>query len=167
MYYSMTLLLSDVTRVAAELRELRPSLTQWLSHSISMDDKPGGSVADRFVSSKALEEAKAKREAEWQDAYSRLGQEVPQELREQIERGREGDGRSLFDQLRENRTKKQEAFEEKTKLKNQFRPLDDEEIGFLDRIVDDTNEQEEERKKEESEQLKQFRECALSLSIPD
>lgn len=123
-----------------------------------MEEK--ASVGDRFVSSKALEEAKAKREREWQDAYSRLGQEVPAELKEQIERGRQGDGRSLFDQLRENRNKKQEAFEEKAKLSNQFRSLDEEEVSFLERIIDDTNEEEEKRKKEELEELQSFRECA-------
>lgn len=52
---------------------------------------------------------------------------------------------------------KQEAFEEKIKLKNQFRSLDEDEVEFLDSIMESTRAQEAAVKKETSEQLELFR----------
>lgn len=52
---------------------------------------------------------------------------------------------------------KQEAFEEKIKLKNQFRSLDEDEVDFLDSIMESTRAQEAAVKKETSEQLELFR----------
>lgn len=52
---------------------------------------------------------------------------------------------------------KQEAFEEKVKLKNQFRALDEDEVDFLDSIMESTRAQEASVKKETAEQLELFR----------
>lgn len=52
---------------------------------------------------------------------------------------------------------KQEAFEEKIKLKNQFRSLDEDEVEFLDSIMESTRAQEAAVKKETAEQLESFR----------
>lgn len=52
---------------------------------------------------------------------------------------------------------KQEAFEESIKLKNQFRNLDEDEIEFLDSVLESTREKEEAVKKETTEQLDLFR----------
>lgn len=52
---------------------------------------------------------------------------------------------------------KQEAFEEKIKLKNQFRSLDEDEVDFLDSIMESTRAQEAAVKKETIEQLEVFR----------
>lgn len=52
---------------------------------------------------------------------------------------------------------KQEAFEEKMKLKNQFRALDEDEVEFLDSIMESTRAQEAAVKKETAEQLELFR----------
>lgn len=52
---------------------------------------------------------------------------------------------------------KQEAFEESIKLKNQFRNLDEDEIDFLDSVLESTRQKEEAVKKETSEQLDLFR----------
>lgn len=52
---------------------------------------------------------------------------------------------------------KQEAFEEKIKLKNQFRSLDEDEVEFLDSIMESTRAQEAAVKKETAEQLELFR----------
>lgn len=52
---------------------------------------------------------------------------------------------------------KQEAFEESIRLKNQFRSLDDDEIEFLDSVLESTRTKEAEIKKETTEQLDLFR----------
>ena len=52
---------------------------------------------------------------------------------------------------------KQEAFEESIRLKNQFRSLDDDEVEFLDSVLESTRTKEAEIKKETTEQLDLFR----------
>lgn len=52
---------------------------------------------------------------------------------------------------------KQEAFEESIKLKNQFRSLDEDEVEFLDLVLESTRAKEEAVKKETTEQLDIFR----------
>ncbi len=52
---------------------------------------------------------------------------------------------------------KQEAFEESIRLKNQFRSLDEDEIEFLDTVLESTRTKEAEIKKETTEQLDLFR----------
>lgn len=57
-------------------------------------------VSSRFVSSKQLEEAQAKRQEEWKAAYARLGQEPPKEVVQESY-----DPRSLFERLQENKVR--------------------------------------------------------------
>ena len=52
---------------------------------------------------------------------------------------------------------KEEAFQESIKLRNQFRNLDEDEVEFLDSVLESTRKKEEEVKKETSEQLDLFR----------
>lgn len=52
---------------------------------------------------------------------------------------------------------KQEAFEEANKLKNQFRSLDEDEIDFLDSVMESTRREEERVKKDTKESLEAFR----------
>ena len=52
---------------------------------------------------------------------------------------------------------KQDAFEESIRLKNQFRNLDEDEIEFLDSVLESTRAKEEAIKKETAEQLNLFR----------
>ena len=52
---------------------------------------------------------------------------------------------------------KQEAFEESIKLKNQFRNLDEDEVEFLDSVLESTRKKEEDVKRETTEQLDLFR----------
>ena len=52
---------------------------------------------------------------------------------------------------------KQEAFEEKARLKNQFRALDEDEVDFLDSVLESTRAQEAAVKKETADQLEVFR----------
>ncbi|GAA5969701.1 hypothetical protein JCM8115_002971 [Rhodotorula mucilaginosa] len=118
-------------------------------------------VASRFVSADALEQAKQKRAEEWKEAYKRLGQEPPPEL---VAEDEAYDPRSLYERLQENKSKKQEAFEEQLKFKNHFRALDEEEISFLDSIVDDNNDEERERKKAIQDELRAFKQAVTKRS---
>ena len=52
---------------------------------------------------------------------------------------------------------KQEAFEEANRLKNQFRSLDEDEIEFLDSVLETTRAEEQRVKRETAEGLEQFR----------
>lgn len=52
---------------------------------------------------------------------------------------------------------KQEAFEEASRLKNQFRSLDDDEVEFLDSVLESTRAKEAEVKRETRDQLDAFR----------
>lgn len=52
---------------------------------------------------------------------------------------------------------KEEAFQESIKLKNQFRNLDEDEVEFLDSVLESTRRKEEEVRRETGEQLDAFR----------
>lgn len=52
---------------------------------------------------------------------------------------------------------KQEAFEEKSRLRNQFRSLDEDEVDFLDSVMESTRAQEAAVKKDTADQLEAFR----------
>ena len=52
---------------------------------------------------------------------------------------------------------KQEAFEESIRLRNQFRSLDEDEVDFLDSVLESTRAQEAAIKRETTEQLELFR----------
>jgi len=116
-----------------------------------------GVVGSRFVSQSDLETARARREEQWKAAYARLGQEPPPPPQEDAY-----DGRSLAEKLAANRAAKQEEWEEKTKLANQFRALEEDEIMFLDSVRERKELEERERKEREGEELKTFREAVAA-----
>jgi len=116
-----------------------------------------GVVGSRFVSQSDLETARARREEQWKAAYARLGQEPPPPPQEDAY-----DGRSLAEKLAANRAAKQEEWEEKTKLANQFRALEEDEIMFLDSVRERQELEERERKEREGEELKTFREAVAA-----
>ncbi|KOC11061.1 NEFA-interacting nuclear protein [Aspergillus flavus AF70] len=91
------------------------------------------------------------------DEWLRVQQELEEERRRKAELGKQADGKSLYEVLQQNKMAKQEAFEEKIKLKNQFRSLDEDEVEFLDSIMESTRAQEAAVKKETAEQLEAFR----------
>ncbi|KAH7931112.1 hypothetical protein BV22DRAFT_30036 [Leucogyrophana mollusca] len=109
-------------------------------------------VGSRFVSQNDLETAKARRDEQWKAAYARLGQEPPPQPVEDS-----FDGRSLAEKLAANRAAKQEEWEEKTKLANQFRALEEDEIMFLDSIREKQAEEERLRNLQEGEELMDFK----------
>ncbi|KKK22720.1 hypothetical protein P175DRAFT_0453034 [Aspergillus ochraceoroseus IBT 24754] len=91
------------------------------------------------------------------DEWRRVHQELEEERRRKADLGKQDGGKSLFEILEQNKMAKQEAFEEKMKLKNQFRSLDEDEIEFLDSIMESTRAQEANVKRETAEQLELFR----------
>ncbi|KAA1468156.1 hypothetical protein DENSPDRAFT_857115 [Dentipellis sp. KUC8613] len=113
-----------------------------------------GPVGSRFVSQSDIDTAKARREEQWKAAYARLGQEPPPVPQEDAY-----DGRSLAEAA------KQEEWEEKTKLANQFRALEEDEIMFLDSVREQQEEEERKRKERDGEELKGFREAVASRVI--
>ncbi|KAI7249690.1 hypothetical protein KC343_g10630 [Hortaea werneckii] len=71
--------------------------------------------------------------------------------------GEQEGGKSLYETLQANKAAKQEAFDEATRFRNQFRSLDEDEVEFLDSVLESTRSQEAEVKKETREQLDAFR----------
>ncbi|RAL11542.1 uncharacterized protein BO97DRAFT_470988 [Aspergillus homomorphus CBS 101889] len=91
------------------------------------------------------------------DDWYRVQQELEEERRRKAELGKQDGGKSLFEVLQQNKMAKQEAFEEKIKLKNQFRSLDEDEVDFLDSIMESTRAKEAAVRKETAEGLELFR----------
>ncbi|KAJ5098979.1 hypothetical protein N7532_005980 [Penicillium argentinense] len=91
------------------------------------------------------------------DAWLRAQQELEEERRRKADVGKQDGGKSLYEVLQQNKMAKQEAFEEKTKLRNQFRSLDEDEVEFLDSVLESTRAQEAAVKKDTADQLEAFR----------
>ncbi|KAJ5212547.1 uncharacterized protein N7498_004193 [Penicillium cinerascens] len=91
------------------------------------------------------------------DEWLRAQRELEEERRRKAEIGKQTDGKSLFEVLEQNKMAKQEAFEEKARLKNQFRALDEDEVEFLDSVLESTRAQEAAVKKDTADQLEIFR----------
>ncbi|KIK96373.1 hypothetical protein PAXRUDRAFT_826040 [Paxillus rubicundulus Ve08.2h10] len=114
-------------------------------------------VASRFVSQTDIEAAKSRREEQWKAAYARLGQKPPPQPVEDSY-----DGRSLAEKLAANRAAKQEEWEEKTKLANQFRALEEDEIMFLDSVREKEAEEERLRRLQDGEEVSDFRKAVAA-----
>ncbi|KAJ7181779.1 N-terminal domain of NEFA-interacting nuclear protein NIP30-domain-containing protein [Mycena crocata] len=114
-------------------------------------------IGSRFVSQDDVDTAKARRDEQWKAAYARLGMEPPPQQQEDF-----GDGRSLAEKLAANKIAKQEEWEEKTKLANQFRALEEDEIMFLDSIRERQEAEERERKNKDGEEVQGFKEAVAA-----
>jgi len=120
------------------------------------DDAPvpsltSGEIGSRFVSQTELDAANKKRDEAWNAAYARLGQEPPP--REEAVY----DGRSLAEKLAANKAAKQEEWEQKNKLSNQFRALESDEVLFLDSVSAAEHKKEQERKAADDEAIDGFK----------
>ncbi|KAJ5714129.1 uncharacterized protein N7483_011310 [Penicillium malachiteum] len=109
-------------------------------------------MSSGFVSA-GTNEQPIERDDEWLKAQ----QELEEERRRKAEIGKQNDGKSLFEVLQQNKMAKQDQFEEKMRLKNQFRSLDDDEVEFLDSVLESTRAQEAAVKKDTADQLEAFR----------
>ncbi|KAI9778392.1 MAG: hypothetical protein M1816_004114 [Peltula sp. TS41687] len=109
-------------------------------------------MSSKFVSA-GLEADSGQNTDEWERAQK----DIEEARRRKEKEGRQDGGKSLYEVLQQNKVAKQEAFEESIKLKNQFRSLDDDEVEFLDSVLESTRAKEAAVKKETIEQLDIFR----------
>lgn len=107
-----------------------------------------------------LSAAQKKAQAEWATVQADLDAErAKREAERQRAAAGQGDeGKSLYEVLQANKAAKQAAFEEATKIRNQFRSLDEDEVGFLDEVREKKRKEDEGRKKEIEDGLKGFKE---------
>ncbi|KLO20243.1 hypothetical protein SCHPADRAFT_898273 [Schizopora paradoxa] len=121
------------------------------------------SVGSRFISQKQLDSAKAARDAQWHAAYERLGEKPPPRQEPDVY-----DGRSLAEKLAANKAAKLEEREERAKLANQFRALEEDEVVFLDSMKADRDQAERKRKMEDDEEVEGFKAAIAARSaLPD
>lgn len=109
----------------------------------------------------------AKRSEEWAAVQAQVEEERRrrQQLREEAASRGSGEGeKSLYEVLQANKAAKQAAFEEANKIKNQFRPLDDDEVEFLDGVRERKRAEEQRLRRETEEGLKGFRELQSKIS---
>lgn len=105
---------------------------------------------NRFIKESDVEEAKKKRAEEWEAARA-AGRELP-DPDEPL------DTRSLFERLKEQKDKKQDAFEDQLKFKNMiYKGLNSEDADFLGMVSQKQAEIDERRFNQESEELVNFR----------
>lgn len=114
-------------------------------------------IGSRFVSQDDVDTAKARRDEQWKAAYARIGMEPPPQQEQDF-----SDGRSLAEKLAANKIAKQEEWEEKTKLANQFRALEEDEIMFLDSVRERQEAEERERREKDGEEVQNFKEAVAA-----
>ncbi|KAI8215981.1 hypothetical protein K4K54_000378 [Colletotrichum sp. SAR 10_86] len=107
-----------------------------------------------------------KKNAEWEAVQKELDAERKRREEARV-KAVEGGERSLYDVLQANKAAKQAAFEEANKIKNQFRPLDDDEIEFLDEVREAKRAEEERVRRETEEGLAAFRRAQLGKRPAD
>ncbi|KAJ0115512.1 hypothetical protein J7T55_012792 [Diaporthe amygdali] len=110
----------------------------------------------------------SKKSEEWAAVQAQLEEERRrrQQQREAAQTGTAGEEKSLYEVLQANKAAKQAAFEEANKIKNQFRPLDDDEVEFLDGVRERKRLEEERLRRETEEGLRGFRELQQKASAP-
>ncbi|KAK3117480.1 hypothetical protein LTR53_001080 [Teratosphaeriaceae sp. CCFEE 6253] len=91
------------------------------------------------------------------EAWSKAQQQIEATKQKEAIASQQQGGRSLFETLQANKAAKQEEFEEATRLRNQFRSLDEDEVDFLDSVSRQSRTKEIEVRKETREQLQAFR----------
>lgn len=108
----------------------------------------------KFVSEEELEEARKKRQEEWEKVRKPDDPEVvPEEPY---------DPRSLYEQLQEQKLKKEEEYAEKQRFSNQVKRLDDDEAQFLEFVSQKQEEITQKREAEDAEVLQEYRSAVLN-----
>uniref|UniRef100_A0A915C5I1 FAM192A/Fyv6 N-terminal domain-containing protein n=1 Tax=Parascaris univalens TaxID=6257 RepID=A0A915C5I1_PARUN len=115
-------------------------------------------MTDRFVSESDLEEARRRRQQEWEKIRKPDDAAVAPE--------EEVDHRSLYERLKEVRDKKQAEYDEEHRFKNMIRGLDSDETEFL-AMVDDLKAKQDRLKKEEENAIMSEFERARCKRIVD
>ncbi|KAL2189951.1 hypothetical protein L209DRAFT_147244 [Thermothelomyces heterothallicus CBS 203.75] len=111
-------------------------------------------MSSRFVSAGAINAATG------QEVSSSLpNQPASSATQQQQQQQQSSQEKSLYEILQANKAAKQAAFEEAHRLRNQFRPLDDDEVEFLDEVRMRKRREEEEARREVERGLAAFREA--------
>lgn len=133
------------------------------------DAKTGDIVpADPSASAPTTSTSGDKRSEEWAAVQAQVGEDRRRRQQQREEAaGRGGEEKSLYEVLQANKAAKQAAFEEASKLKNQFRALDDDEVEFLDSVRERRRAEEERLRRETEEGLKGFRELQSKVSAAE
>ncbi|OAA49160.1 NEFA-interacting nuclear protein NIP30 [Beauveria brongniartii RCEF 3172] len=97
----------------------------------------------------------ARKAAEWDKVQEQL--DADRRRRAQAARAAGGEEPSLYDVLQSNKAAKEAAAAEASKLTNQFRALDDDEVAFLDEVRARRRAEEESVRRETEEGLEKFR----------
>ncbi|XP_034476317.1 PSME3-interacting protein [Drosophila innubila] len=106
-------------------------------------------MSSGFVTESEAAEARQRRQEEW---------ERVRQPDDPLERPEEPyDGRSLYERLKEQKTKKDMEYEEAHKLKNLIRGLDDDEVQFLELVDTHKMNAERQQMRDEELELKDFR----------
>lgn len=107
-----------------------------------------------------------KRSEEWAAVQAQVEEDRRRRQQQREEAAARGGGeeKSLYEVLQANKAAKQAQFEEASKLKNQFRALDDDEVEFLDGVRERRRAEEERLRRETEEGLKGFRELQSKIS---
>ncbi|EDV37026.1 uncharacterized protein Dana_GF11643 [Drosophila ananassae] len=106
-------------------------------------------MSSGFVTEAEAAEARKRRQEEW---------ERVRQPEDPLERPEEPyDGRSLYERLKDNKTKKDMEYEEAHKLKNLIRGLDDDEVQFLELVDAHKINTERQQMRDEELELKDFR----------
>ncbi|KAI8052955.1 N-terminal domain of NEFA-interacting nuclear protein NIP30-domain-containing protein [Syncephalis plumigaleata] len=103
-----------------------------------------------FVSQDTIDEQRRAREEEWRKAHAKEGEVPPIEEAPY-------DPRPLYEKLQEQRQKKEDAFQEATRLANLVHRLDDDEIDFLQSIRSEEKAREQDKQNKEKMELDAFR----------
>ena len=106
-------------------------------------------MSSGFVSEGALEEARQKRQEEWERVRK---PDQPKEAPEE-----EYDHRSLFERLEENRKSKQAEWDAEHDIKKVVRGIDDDEAAFLDKVDEVKSRHDLQRRKEEKSEIDDYR----------
>nr|POE54907.1 hypothetical protein CFP56_64580 [Quercus suber] len=107
----------------------------------------------RFVSG-GTDERPTERDDAWVQAQQQLD---AKHLARLDAAKQDGASKSLYETLQANKAAKQEAFDEKIKLSNQFQSLNEDEVAFLDEVLQSTRARERSVKRETSEQVRAFK----------
>ncbi|ORX39037.1 N-terminal domain of NEFA-interacting nuclear protein NIP30-domain-containing protein [Kockovaella imperatae] len=126
-----------------------------------------GTIGSRFESQKTVDEARERKDREWKDAYAKIGQEPPPKSEEPVH-----DGRTLYERLQINKEAKNQEWDAKMKLSNQYRGLDTEEQKFLSDKAAERRAEEKKRQDAENAEVMEYRERlaarnATELSAPE
>ncbi|KAG5657165.1 hypothetical protein KAF25_001754 [Fusarium avenaceum] len=104
---------------------------------------------------------------EWEAVQQQLEAERKRREEQRVKAATGEGEKTLYDVLQANKAAKQAEFEEQSKIRNQFRALDDDEIEFLDEIRANKRAEEERVKRETEEGLKAFRERQKGDTVQD